>query len=254
MRPSALTIAAMSACVVLAGCATTVDDRRCCTSTGRQPSPSRRAGSGAADRRRADRVLGTAGLMGQLVEGGSDMLLAGVGESDASPAECVSPAYRLEKVVYQASPVRSVASQTWAGGFRRPTRVGLLRRRPIRDPRRREGLLRRFGRQVARVQRSDPGAASTRTWRARIEPDHRRESRGDGVGDRDPRRGFDDSARSRRRGGLRCGRRNYGCRRRRRGQGRRRGGQPDSAEDRHFLTLARNCGDAICPASVTIAR
>ena len=61
-------------------------------------------------------VLGSTGMMGQLVEGGPDMLLAGVGESDATPIDCVSPSYRLEKVVYQASPVQSVASQPWTGG------------------------------------------------------------------------------------------------------------------------------------------
>ena len=61
-------------------------------------------------------VLGSTGMMGQLVEGGPDMLLAGVGESDATPADCVSPGYRLQKVVYQASPVQAVASRPWAGG------------------------------------------------------------------------------------------------------------------------------------------
>jgi hypothetical protein len=44
------------------------------------------------------------------------MLLQGVGEADAAPAECVSAGYRLQKVVYAASPVREVASQSWAGG------------------------------------------------------------------------------------------------------------------------------------------
>lgn len=117
MRPSALTIAAMSACVVLAGCTTTVDDRPVLhIEPAVAPSPSRALDQVLPTADELTSVLGTAGLMGQLVEGGSDMLLAGVGESDASPAECVSPAYRLEKVVYQASPVRSVASQTWAGG------------------------------------------------------------------------------------------------------------------------------------------
>ena len=54
--------------------------------------------------------------MGQLVEGGPDMLLAGVRESEATPVECVGTAYRLERAVYQASPVIAVASQLWAGG------------------------------------------------------------------------------------------------------------------------------------------
>ena len=56
------------------------------------------------------------GFSGQLVMGGADVLLAGVGESEAAPIECVSAGYRLQKVVYQASPVRQVASQSWAGG------------------------------------------------------------------------------------------------------------------------------------------
>ncbi len=56
------------------------------------------------------------GFSGQLVMGGADMLLQGVGESEAAPIECVSAGYRLQKVVYQASPVRQVASQSWAGG------------------------------------------------------------------------------------------------------------------------------------------
>jgi hypothetical protein len=44
------------------------------------------------------------------------MLLQGVTESEATPIDCVSAGYRLQKVVYQASPVRSVASQPWIGG------------------------------------------------------------------------------------------------------------------------------------------
>jgi hypothetical protein len=56
------------------------------------------------------------GFTGQLVVGGADMLLQGVGESEATPIECVSAGYRLQKLVYAASPVREVASQSWAGG------------------------------------------------------------------------------------------------------------------------------------------
>jgi len=54
--------------------------------------------------------------MGQLVKGGPEMLLQGVSESEATPIDCVSAGYRLEKIVYRASPVRSVASQSWVGG------------------------------------------------------------------------------------------------------------------------------------------
>ena len=61
-------------------------------------------------------ILGTAGYAGQLVKGGPEMLLQGVNESEATPIDCVSAGYRLEKIVYRASPVRSVASQSWVGG------------------------------------------------------------------------------------------------------------------------------------------
>jgi hypothetical protein len=60
--------------------------------------------------------LGIGGFMGPLALGGPDMLLQGVRESEATPAECVSATHRLQKVVYQAGPVRSVASHSWAGG------------------------------------------------------------------------------------------------------------------------------------------
>src|SRR4029079_6854852 len=60
--------------------------------------------------------LGTAGYAGQLGKGGCEMLLQGVNESEATPIDCVSAGYRLEKIVYRASPVRSVASQSWVGG------------------------------------------------------------------------------------------------------------------------------------------
>jgi hypothetical protein len=56
------------------------------------------------------------GFMGQLVQGGPDMLLQGVGESEATPIECVSATSQLQKVVFQDSPVRTVASRSWAGG------------------------------------------------------------------------------------------------------------------------------------------
>ncbi|HYZ69240.1 MAG TPA: sensor domain-containing protein [Mycobacterium sp.] len=61
-------------------------------------------------------LLGTAGFMGQLVQGGREMLLAGVRESEATPIDCVGAGFRLQKIVYQASAVQSVASQSWIGG------------------------------------------------------------------------------------------------------------------------------------------
>jgi hypothetical protein len=61
-------------------------------------------------------VLGVPGMMGQRVQGDADMLLAGVGPADATPVDCVSPAYRLQKVVYQSVPLQAVATQSWMGG------------------------------------------------------------------------------------------------------------------------------------------
>jgi len=60
--------------------------------------------------------IGQDGYLGQLVEGGADTLLAGVDQSEATPIECVSATYRLQRVVYAASPVRTVVTRSWAGG------------------------------------------------------------------------------------------------------------------------------------------
>lgn len=108
---------ALSACVLLAACGAPVQDARSTVRIAEavQPSPAR-----ALDKilPTADElsVLGPNGMMGQRVQGGSNMLLASVGEADATPADCVSPTYRLQRVVYEAGPVQSVASQSWAGG------------------------------------------------------------------------------------------------------------------------------------------
>ncbi len=59
---------------------------------------------------------GPNGFMGPLVEGDADMLLRNVGDAEAAPLDCVSTAYRLQKIVYDASPVQSVASSSWTGG------------------------------------------------------------------------------------------------------------------------------------------
>ncbi len=80
------------------------------------PSPSQPLDKVLPTANELTNTLGTGGFMGQLVEGGPDMLLAGVRESEATPVECVGTAYRLERAVYQASPVIAVASQSWAGG------------------------------------------------------------------------------------------------------------------------------------------
>lgn len=61
-------------------------------------------------------ATGPNGFMGQVVEGDDDMLLRNVGDAAATPVDCVSTAYRLQKVVYDTGPVRSVATSSWAGG------------------------------------------------------------------------------------------------------------------------------------------
>jgi hypothetical protein len=119
MRSTRSTIAALSACVALAGCSSASVDSAPVVRIKEAAKPS--------VSRPLDQVLPTSdeltttmgvgpGFSGQLVVGGADMLLQGVGESEATPIECVSAGYRLQKVVYAASPVREVASQSWAGG------------------------------------------------------------------------------------------------------------------------------------------
>jgi hypothetical protein len=111
------TIAALSACVILAGCGAPVDGAPVVhIEQAAKPSAPRSLAQVLPTIDELATTLGTGGFMGQLVEGGPDMLLQGIGESDATPIDCVSPVYRLQKVVYQASPVRSVASQSWIGG------------------------------------------------------------------------------------------------------------------------------------------
>ncbi|HEX2286197.1 MAG TPA: sensor domain-containing protein [Mycobacterium sp.] len=110
-------MAAVSACAALAGCSTPVDDAPAVhIAEAVMPSPSRALDQVLPKADELATILGASGFMGQLVEGGADMLLQGVGESKATPVDCVSPTYRLQKVVYQASPVRAVATQSWAGG------------------------------------------------------------------------------------------------------------------------------------------
>jgi hypothetical protein len=118
MRSPALTMAALSACALLAGCsATPAEDVPVVDiADAAAPSPSRALDRVLPTADELATMLGASGFMGQLVSGGADMLLQGVREAEAAPADCVSTGYRLEKVVYQESPVRSVATQSWAGG------------------------------------------------------------------------------------------------------------------------------------------
>jgi hypothetical protein len=111
-------IAAVSACVLAAGCSATVDGSAVHAVPVGPVAESRSLDLvlPTADELATTFGIGSEALMGQLVEGGADMLLQGIGESEATPVECVSATYRLQKVVYQASPVRAVASRSWAGG------------------------------------------------------------------------------------------------------------------------------------------
>ena len=117
MRSPAMTMAAVSVCAVLAGCSGPVDGTPVVHIVeAAKPSASLPAEQVLPSADELAAVLGTSGFMGQLVKGGADMLLQGVGETEATPVECVSATYRLQKVVYQASRVQSVASRSWAGG------------------------------------------------------------------------------------------------------------------------------------------
>ncbi len=118
MRRQQRGIAIAAACAVLAACAPTVDQRPVVhIAEAAKPSVSRPLNQVLPTGDELTTTLGVGpGFTGQLVVGGADMLLQGVGESEATPIECVSAGYRLQKVVYAASPVREVASQSWAGG------------------------------------------------------------------------------------------------------------------------------------------
>jgi PknH-like extracellular domain len=118
MRRPQCGIAIAAACAVLAACAPAVDQRPVVhIAEAAKPSVSRPLNQVLPTGDALTTTLGVGpGFTGQLVVGGADMLLQGVGEADATPTECVSAGYRLQKVVYAASPVREVASQSWAGG------------------------------------------------------------------------------------------------------------------------------------------
>ena len=112
------TMTVLSAGAVLAGCSSTPVDGAPVVhiAEAAKPSVSRALDQVLPTVDELATILGTAGYAGQLVKGGSEMLLQGVNESEATPIDCVSAGYRLEKIVYRASPVRSVASQSWVGG------------------------------------------------------------------------------------------------------------------------------------------
>lgn len=127
-RSTARTVGALSACVVLAACGAPAQDARPTVRIVEavQPSPVR-ALEKILPTQDELAVLGPNGMMSQRVQGGPDTLLASVGAADATPADCVSPAYRLQRVVYDAGPVQRVASQSWAGGtFDKPPVSGFF--------------------------------------------------------------------------------------------------------------------------------
>src|SRR5262249_45783706 len=119
MRSTRSTIAVLSACAALAGCSSAPVDHTPPTvhiAEAAKPSVARALDKALPTTAERGTVLGTGGFMGQLVKGGPEMLLQSVSESEATPIDCVGTGYRLEKVAYQASPVQSVASQSWIGG------------------------------------------------------------------------------------------------------------------------------------------
>jgi hypothetical protein len=120
MRSTRSTIAALSASAVLAGCSSAPVDSAppvVRITEAAKPSVSRPLNQVLPTGDELTTTLGVGpGFTGQLVVGGAEMLLQGVRESEATPIECVSAGYQLQKVVYAASPVREVASQSWAGG------------------------------------------------------------------------------------------------------------------------------------------
>ena len=118
MRSTRSTIAALSACAVLAGCSSAAVESAPTVhvTEAAKPAVSRALDQALPTTNELATILGTAGFMGQLVKGGPDMLLQGVRESEATPIDCVGAGFRLEKIVYQANPVHTVASQSWIGG------------------------------------------------------------------------------------------------------------------------------------------
>lgn len=106
--------------LVLAGCAGAPGDERPVVRIveAAQPSPAVPLGPFLPTATELSAVLGTGpnSMMGRPVAGDAGVLLTSVADGQAAPAECVSAPYRLQEIVYDASPVQSVASNTWAGG------------------------------------------------------------------------------------------------------------------------------------------
>ncbi|WP_083145172.1 sensor domain-containing protein [Mycolicibacterium parafortuitum] len=113
-------VGAVCAGAVLSGCAGAPVDQRPVVRIVEvaQPSPAIPLGGLLPTAPELAGALGTGpnALMGTAVEGDADILLSSVTDANIAPVECVGAAYRLQDVVYRNSPVRSVASNTWAGG------------------------------------------------------------------------------------------------------------------------------------------
>lgn len=107
-------------CLALVGCSGAPVDNRPVVRIveAAQPSMTIALGGFLPSAQELSTTLGTGpnGFMGALVEGDDDMLLRSVGEGQVTPVDCVSTAFRLEKIVYDSGPVQSVASSSWAGG------------------------------------------------------------------------------------------------------------------------------------------
>ncbi|MDG4667602.1 sensor domain-containing protein [Mycobacterium sp. 236(2023)] len=119
-KHAAAAVGAVCAAVAISGCAgAPVDNRPVVTIVeAAQPSAAIPLGPFLPTAVELSTILGTGpnGFMGSPVEGGSDVLLRSVGDGQATPMDCVSAAYRLQEIVYDAGPVQSVATNTWAGG------------------------------------------------------------------------------------------------------------------------------------------
>ncbi|TFV58435.1 sensor domain-containing protein [Mycobacterium sp. PS03-16] len=118
MRSTRVASVLAAACLAAAGCGATVSGVAVDKAAPAAPAPARELDTVLPTAEELSAALGVppTGLMGQLVEGGADTLLRGVDRAQATPVECVSATYRLQQAVYGASPVRSVASRSWAGG------------------------------------------------------------------------------------------------------------------------------------------
>ncbi len=118
MRRAGRILSVAGAAVLLAGCTATVDGSAHHAAGPAPTGPARPLARflPSGDELSATLHAGPTGMMGQLVQGGPDMLLRGIDESEAVPPDCVSVTYRLQQAVYQSSPVRSVATRSWTGG------------------------------------------------------------------------------------------------------------------------------------------